>query len=123
MKLQGSGNMIKSLIQMNNPLKYKEEEWYNTKEKKYNVLNVYSLKEINNHSVFNYVKRSLEILDNINNKNKLDKQTLYLVEETLKWQDVSKTGNKKIRKIWKEKAPGNCGTMKKRRAKSQLRAP
>ena len=99
--------MIKSLIQMNNPLKYKEEEWlnylYNTKEKKYNVLNVYSLKEINNHSVFNYVKRSLEILDNINNKNKLDKQTLYLVEETLKWQDVSKTGNKKIRKIWKEK--------------------
>lgn len=99
--------MIKSLIQINNPLKYKEEEWlnylYNTKEKKYNVLNVYSLKEINNHSVFNYVKRSLEILDNINNKNKLDKQTLYLVEETLKWQDVSKTGNKKIRKIWKEK--------------------
>ena len=89
--------MIKSLIQINNPLKYKEE-WlnylYNTKEKKYNVLNVYSLKEINNHSVFNYVKRSLEILDNINNKNKLDKQTLYLVEETLKWQDVSKTGNK-----------------------------
>ena len=75
MKLQDSGNMIKSLIQMNNPLKYKEEEWlnylYNTKEKKYNVLNVYSLKEINNHSVFNYVKRSLEILDNINNKKQI----------------------------------------------------
>ena len=42
--------MIKSLIQMNNPLKYKEEEWlnylYNTKEKKYNVLLINSFNEL-----------------------------------------------------------------------------
>ncbi len=64
--------MIKSLEILNNKKMIHENEWsnylYNTKEKRYNILNVQSLKEINKHSVFDYVKRTLEVLDNINNK-------------------------------------------------------
>ena len=84
--------MIKSLEILKDRKKIQENEWssylYNTNEKNYNVLNVKSLKEINNHSVFNYVKRTLEILDSINEEEKLDKKVLYYVEETLKWQEV-----------------------------------
>ena len=96
--------MIESLKMINDYKNYKNELWlnylYNTKEKNYNVLNVKSLKEINKHSVLNYVKRTLEILNDINNKESLDKETLFLVEETLKWSEVAKTGNKKDRKRW-----------------------
>ena len=49
---------------------YKDELWlnylYNTKEKNYNILNVKSIKEINKHSVLNYVKKTLEILNGFN---------------------------------------------------------
>ena len=96
--------MIESLKMINDYKNYKNELWlnylYNTKEKNYNVLNVKSLKEINKHSVLNYVKRTLEILNDINNKQNLDKETLFLVEETLKWSEVAKTGSKKDRKRW-----------------------
>lgn len=99
--------MLKSLEILNNKKEILNNEWsnylYNTKEKNYNVLNVKSLKEINNLSVFNYVKKTLEILNNIDEKEKLNKEVLYYVEETLKWQDVAKTGNKNIRKNWKKK--------------------
>ena len=96
--------MIKSLKMINDYKNNKEELWlnylYNTKEKNYNVLNVKSIKEINKHSVLNYVKRTLEILDDINNKENLDKEVLILVEETLKWSEVAKTGSKKDRTKW-----------------------
>ena len=96
--------MIESLKMINDYKNYKNELWlnylYNTKEKNYNVLNVKSLKEINKHSVLNYVKRTLEILNDINNKESLDKEVLFLVEETLKWSEVAKTGSKKDRKRW-----------------------
>ena len=86
---------------------YKDEIWlnylYNTKEKNYNILNVKSIKEINKHSVLNYVKKTLEILNGINNREILDKEILYLIEETLKWSEVAKTGSKKDRKRWLEK--------------------
>ena len=96
--------MIKSLEMISDYKNNKEELWlnylYNTKEKNYNVLNVKRLKEINKHSVLNYVKRTLEILNDINNKESLDKETLFLVEETLKWSEVAKTGSKKDRRRW-----------------------
>lgn len=98
---------IESLQKMYNVKDNLNEEWlgylYNTKERNFNVLNVNSLKEINNHSVFNYVLRTLETLNEINNTQGLDEDTLYYVEETLKWSDVAKTGNKKARSIWKRK--------------------
>ncbi len=99
--------MIKSLEILSSIKSIKENEWsnylYNTKEKKYNVLNVKSLKEINTHSVLNYVKKTLEVLNEINETEKLSSKVLYYVEETLKWQDVAKTGSKNIRKKWKSK--------------------
>ena len=99
--------MIKSLKMITNYKNYKDQLWlnylYNTKEKNYNILNVKSIKEINKHSVLNYVKKTLEILNDINNREILDKEILYLIEETLKWSDVAKTGSKKDRKRWLEK--------------------
>ncbi len=99
--------MIKSLRMITNYKNYKDEIWlnylYNTKEKNYNILNVKSIKEINKHSVLNYVKKTLEILNDINNREILDKEILYLVEETLKWSEVAKTGSKKDRKRWLDK--------------------
>lgn len=99
--------MIKSLRMITNYKNYKDEIWlnylYNTKEKNYNILNVKSIKEINKHSVLNYVKKTLEILNDINNRKILDKEILYLVEETLKWSEVAKTGSKKDRKRWLDK--------------------
>lgn len=99
--------MIKSLRMITNYKNYKDEIWlnylYNTKEKNYNILNVKSIKEINKHSVLNYVKKTLEILNDINNREILDKEILYLIEETLKWSEVAKTGSKKDRKRWLEK--------------------
>ena len=99
--------MIKSLRMITNYKNYKDELWlnylYNTKEKNYNILNVKSIKEINKHSVLNYVKKTLEILNDINNREILDKEILYLVEETLKWNEVAKTGSKKDRKRWLDK--------------------
>ena len=99
--------MIKSLRMITNNKNYKDEIWlnylYNTKEKNYNILNVKSIKEINKHSVLNYVKKTLEILNDINNREILDKEILYLIEETLKWNEVAKTGSKKDRKRWLDK--------------------
>lgn len=99
--------MIKSLHDMKNVKNINKDLWlkylYNTKEKNFNILNVNSLKEINKYSVFNYVRRTLEILDRLKEELCLDDEIIYFVEETLKWSDVSKTGDKKTRKIWKEK--------------------
>lgn len=99
--------MLESLKMTNDYKNNKEELWlnylYNTKEKNYNVLNVKSIKQINKHSVLNYVKRTLEILNDINNKECLDNEVLFLVEETLKWSEVAKTGSKKDRKRWLDK--------------------
>ena len=96
--------MLKSLDILNHKNEIMKHEWsnylYNTKEKKYNVLNVNSLKEINKHSVLNYVKRTLQILDDMKITNP---DVLYYVEETLKWQDVAKTGSKKDIQKWKKK--------------------
>ena len=99
--------MLKSLNEIKVIKKENKELWlkylYETSEKKYNVLNVKSLKEITKHSVFNYVLRTLEILDRLKNELNLEDDIIYYVEETLKWSDVSKTGDKKTRSMWKKK--------------------
>ena len=99
--------MLKSLKCLNNPKMYPNELWltylYKTKEKNYNYLNVTSIKEITNHSVLNYCLKTLKILDEINKEQKLSKDILYLVEETLKWSEVAKCGRKKDRLSWEKK--------------------
>ena len=99
--------MIKSLKQMNNVKNNLNENWlvylYKTKEKNYNVNNVKSLNEINNHSVFNYVKRTLEVLNKIIEEENISNDVIYYVEETLKWCEVAKTGRKSDIKNWKKK--------------------
>ena len=99
--------MLKSLKQMNDVKINLNEDWiiylYKTKEKNYNVNNVKSLNEINNHSVFNYVKRTLEVLNNIVKEENIPNDVIYYVEETLKWSEVAKTGRKSDIKIWKNK--------------------
>lgn len=99
--------MLKSLKKMNDVKNNLNEDWlvylYKTKEKNYNVNNVKSLNEINNHSVFNYVKRTLEVLNKITKEENLSNDVIYYVEETLKWSEVAKTGRKSDIKIWKNK--------------------
>lgn len=98
--------MLKSLNEIKMVKNGTKEIWlkylFETTEKNYNILNVKSLKEITKHSVFNYILRTLEILDRLKNELNLEDDIVYYVEETLKWSDVSKTGDKKTRKIWKK---------------------
>lgn len=99
--------MIKSLEYLQDPEKHSDEKWvsylYNTVEKKYNVNNVTSLRQITKHSVMNYVIKTLQILDEINCEQPIPEDILYWCEETLKWSEVSKTGSKKDRAEWKAK--------------------
>ena len=99
--------MVRSLIQMNDVKNNLDEKWliylYKTKEKNYNINNVNSINEINKYSVFNYVKRTLEILNRLKEEQKLTKDIVYYVEETLKWSEVAKTGRKGDIKKWQKK--------------------
>ncbi len=80
--------MLQSLKMINDCENYKNEKWlsylYNTKEKNFNVLNVRSLRQINKYSVLNYVRKTLEILNDINSRENLDNEVLNYIEETLK---------------------------------------
>ena len=79
------------------------EKWesflLNTKEKNYNIERLENIKSNSNKLVYEYVLRSLDIL----NSKKVDEKTYYYVSETLKWMDVSKGGTPKERKKWKKK--------------------
>ena len=68
----------------------------NTKEKNYNIEHLDSLKSNTKNLVYQYVKRTLDILE----EKKIDNELKYYVKETLKWMDVSKTGSKEDRKNW-----------------------
>lgn len=68
----------------------------NTKEKNYNLEHVNKVKDINNHLVYEYINRCLDILEH----KKVNKEVYYYVSETLKWSDVAKTGGKEERKKW-----------------------
>jgi len=79
------------------------EQWekylLNTKEKNYNIERLDSVKKNSNKLVYEYVLRSLNILDSKN----IDAKTYHYVSEALKWMDVAKTGNTKERRKWKKK--------------------
>ena len=79
------------------------EKWenylLNTREKNYNIERLDSVKQNSNKLVYEYIQRSLAILDS----KKTDNQTHFYVSEALKWMDVAKGGNSKERKKWKQK--------------------
>lgn len=71
-----------------------------TKNKFINYERVDSLKKITNKNTYNYVMRTLEILDS--EKNNYDREVIYYVEETLKWSEIAKGGTKEDIKKWKK---------------------
>lgn len=98
--------MLKSLKQMNN-INDKSDNWvkylYFTNEKNYNLNRIKSLKDITKKEVFNYVKRTLEILDKCIIEYKLSNDEIFILEETLKWSDVAKCGYRYKRNEWENK--------------------
>lgn len=98
--------MLKSLEQMKN-IDLNSDNWlkylYFTNEKNYNLNRIKSLKDINKKDVFNYVKRTLEILDESVELYRLSASEVFIIEETLKWSDVAKCGYKYKRREWEKK--------------------
>lgn len=98
--------MLKSLKQMMN-VNDKSENWvkylYFTNEKNYNLNRIKSLKEISKKQVFNYVKKTLEILDKCVLEYQLSNEEIFIIEETLKWADVAKCGYRYKRNEWESK--------------------
>jgi ubiquinone/menaquinone biosynthesis C-methylase UbiE len=101
--------MLKSLSKINNIKSRNDIDKFNdgwlfylyvTREHNYNLNHLKALSELNNKSVLNYVIKSLYIL---NDDTTLDSETLYYVEETLKWMEVAKCGSKAKRKEWVKK--------------------
>lgn len=95
--------MLKSIEQLTN-LDFKEK-WvcylYNTNKRLVNYERVSRIKDLDSKLTYNYVLRTLNILqDNINN---YSKEVVYLVEETLKWCEVAKCGDRQKIKKWKTK--------------------
>ena len=74
---------------------------YNSDKKKINYERVTNLKSLTNKYVYNYVLKTLEILEQ--EKNQYDENVIYLVEETLKWSEVAKCNNKNKIREWKNK--------------------
>lgn len=87
----------------NNNQRSINEKWktylYFSSIKNYNVEHLNSIKENSNKLVYEYVLRSLDILESKN----VNENIKYYVSETLKWMDVAKTGTNEIRKKWKKK--------------------
>lgn len=100
--------MLKSLTKISN-LKSRNDiasdDWlfylFVTKEHNYNIGHLKSLSELTNKNVLNYVVKSLNILES--EVPSLDKDTIYYIEETLKWMEVAKCGTKSKRKEWLDK--------------------
>lgn len=98
--------MLKTLKQMSN-ISEKSDNWvkylYFTNEKNYNLNRIKSLKEINKKQVFNYVKKTLEVLEQCVSEYELSENEIFILEETLKWSDVAKCGYRYKRKEWEDK--------------------
>lgn len=74
-----------------------------TEQKSYNLRNVEDISKVSNKSVLNYVERTLESLNRNIANNKFEKDEIKYVEETLKWSEVAKCGNKTDRTKWAKK--------------------
>ncbi len=81
-----------------------DEQWLKylkyTEQKSYNLRNIEDITKVSNKSVLQYVERSLEALNRNLKNNKYSEDEIKYVEDTLKWSEVSKCGNKTIRKKW-----------------------
>lgn len=81
----------------------KSEKWLMymalTAERNINLERLYSLEETRTNYVLNYVEKTLKILSQLN----LDKYHKRIIEETLKWSEVSKSGLKHQREQWVKK--------------------
>jgi hypothetical protein len=76
---------------------------YCTAQNNVNLRNIPDVNRIPTKSTFNYVKRCLEYLNHAIDNYLSDEYTekdLYYVEETLKWSEVAKCGNKFDRAKW-----------------------
>lgn len=82
----------------------KDEKWLMflglTSERNINLERVYSLKEIENNYVLDYVQKTLECLDELDLN---DKEALEILQEVLKWSEVAKTGLRHQREKWIKK--------------------
>lgn len=74
---------------------------YNSDKNKINYERVNNLKALSNKYVYNYVIKTLEILEE--EKENYNENIIFLVEETLKWSEVAKCYNKNKIKEWKTK--------------------
>ena len=74
---------------------------YNSDKNKINYERVNNLKALSNKYVYNYVIKTLEILEE--EKENYNENIIFLVEETLKWSEVAKSYNKNKIKEWKTK--------------------
>lgn len=78
----------------------KEDRWLMflslTSERNINFERLYSLDEMNCNYILCYVEKTLNILSQMN----LNKYQTYLIEETLKWSEVAKSGLKNQREQW-----------------------
>ncbi len=103
--------MIKSLELIKNTNKKKDipldEVWLKflkyTDQKTYNLRNVEDLTKISNRSVLSYVTRTLECLERNTQNGNFSSDEIQYVEDTLKWSEVAKCGNKTTRGKWIKK--------------------
>ena len=94
---------MNALQEMNE--KKSDEKWLNyiyiSDKRKINYERVNNLKALNNKYVYNYVYKTLEILEQ--EKNDYNEKIVHLVEETLKWSETAKSNHKLKIKEWKNK--------------------
>lgn len=83
----------------------KNEKWLMylalTDQKNINLEKVESLNEVDRHYTLRYVKRTLDVLDTY--VDVLSEAQFKLVEDVLKWSEVSKAGMKHHRAAWEKK--------------------
>ena len=101
--------MLKSLALINSIKTKKDipssELWlkylFCTHQKNVNLRHVSDIHNISTKSTLNYVKRTLEILNE--EAPKYDNKDVKYVEEVLKWCEVAKTGSYEDRQAWRKK--------------------
>ena len=98
--------MIEAINQLKKPTE-KSAPWvqylYFTTETNYSLERVNSLSDLSNKLVYGDVLRNLELLETIVKENRIKKENVFFVEETLKWSDVAKVGSKSKRREWVNK--------------------
>jgi len=83
-----------------------KEQWLKllkyTEQKAYNLKNLEDLSQVSSKLVYEYVVRTLEALESNLKEDNYTEDEIKYVEDTLKWSEVSKCGNKTDRKNWQK---------------------